>query len=57
MTNMGASAEGAEMITFLAPPLMCAWAVASVVNTPVHRALYRILITSAQLHYFLISST
>lgn len=24
MTNMGASAEGAEMITFFAPPLMCA---------------------------------
>jgi hypothetical protein len=25
ITNMGASAEGAEMITFLAPALMCAW--------------------------------
>ncbi len=23
MTSMGASAEGAEMITFLAPPFMC----------------------------------
>jgi hypothetical protein len=25
ITNMGASAEGAEIITFLAPALMCAW--------------------------------
>ena len=28
MTNMGASAEGALMMTFLAPPLMCAEACA-----------------------------
>jgi hypothetical protein len=25
ITNMGASAEGAEMMTFFAPALMCAW--------------------------------
>jgi hypothetical protein len=35
ITNMGASAEGAEMITFLAPPFMWAEAFSMVVNTPV----------------------
>merc|ERR1719156_65207 len=35
MTNMGASAEGAEMITFLAPPAMCALALSMVVKIPV----------------------
>lgn len=34
-TNIGASAEGAEMITFFAPPLRCAEAESLVVNTPV----------------------
>ncbi len=35
MTNIGASAEGAEMTTFLAPPFKCALALSVVVNTPV----------------------
>lgn len=35
MTNIGASAEGAEMTTFFAPPLMCADAFSVVVKTPV----------------------
>merc|ERR1719231_1219016 len=35
MTNIGASAEGAEMITFLAPPLRCALALSMVVKMPV----------------------
>jgi hypothetical protein len=35
MTNMGASADGAEMMTFLAPPLKCVEAPDVVVNTPV----------------------
>lgn len=35
ITNMGASAEGAEMMTFFAPPLRCAPAFSMVVNTPV----------------------
>jgi hypothetical protein len=34
-TNMGASADGAEMMTFLAPPLMWADALSMVVKTPV----------------------
>lgn len=34
-TNMGASLEGAEMMTFLAPPLRWASALAFSVNTPV----------------------
>jgi len=40
ITNIGASAEGAEMITFLAPPLRWAEAVAVVVNTPVDSTTY-----------------
>merc|ERR1719422_1301623 len=39
-TNIGASAEGAEMITFLAPPDRCAEAPATVVNTPVDSTTY-----------------
>ena len=35
MTYMGASAEGAEMTTRLAPPVMCAVALAMSVKTPV----------------------
>merc|ERR1719238_153470 len=35
MTNMGASAEGAEMMTFFAPPLRCALALSIVVKIPV----------------------
>lgn len=33
-TYMGASAEGAEMTTFFAPPFKCAAAFSLVVNTP-----------------------
>merc|ERR1719498_272459 len=35
MTNIGASAEGAEMMTFFAPPLRCALALSIVVKIPV----------------------
>merc|ERR1719258_445642 len=35
MTNMGASAEGAEMMTFLAPPFRCSEAFSMVVKIPV----------------------
>merc|ERR1719440_2154219 len=35
MTNMGASAEGAEMMTFLAPPSRCADALSMTVKMPV----------------------
>merc|ERR1719408_1020400 len=35
MTNIGASAEGAEMMTFLAPPPRCALAFSIVVKMPV----------------------
>ncbi|EEQ40283.1 hypothetical protein CLUG_04411 [Clavispora lusitaniae ATCC 42720] len=34
-TNIGASAEGAVMTTFLAPASMCFWAPSSLVKTPV----------------------
>eukprot|EP01139_Manchomonas_bermudensis_P023395 Amastigsp_a841075_1883.p2 type:complete len:181 gc:universal Amastigsp_a841075_1883:660-1202(+) len=34
-TNIGASFDGAEMITFLAPPRRCADALSTSVNTPV----------------------
>merc|ERR1712181_58949 len=40
ITNMGASADGAEMTTFLAPPVMCFWAPSMVVNTPVDSTMY-----------------
>merc|ERR1719244_130983 len=40
ITNIGASAEGAEMITFLAPPLVWARALSVVVNTPVDSTTY-----------------
>merc|ERR1719452_322337 len=40
ITNMGASAEGAEMMTFLAPPAKRALAVSRVVNTPVDSTTY-----------------
>merc|ERR1719163_523900 len=35
MTNIGASADGAEMITFLAPPVRCADALSTTVKMPV----------------------
>merc|ERR1719310_2310450 len=35
ITNIGASAEGAEMMTFLAPPARCALALSIVVKMPV----------------------
>merc|ERR1719473_137839 len=35
MTNMGASGDGAEMTTFLAPPSMCFDAASTLVKTPV----------------------
>merc|ERR1719150_2171069 len=38
ITNIGASAEGAEMITFLAPPLVWAEAPSVVVNTTMYSA-------------------
>merc|ERR1719435_889000 len=34
ITNIGASADGADMMTFLAPPCMCFPAFSNVVNTP-----------------------
>ena len=37
---MGASADGALMTTFLAPPLMCAFAFSQVVNIPVDSTTY-----------------
>merc|ERR1719341_1455517 len=40
ITNMGASADGAEMITFFAPPLVWARALSVVVNTPVDSTMY-----------------
>ena len=40
ITNIGASAEGAEMMTFLAPPLVWARALSWVVNTPVDSTTY-----------------
>merc|ERR1711970_421558 len=40
ITNMGASAEGAEMMTFFAPPLAWASALLVVVNTPVDSTMY-----------------
>src|SRR5690606_34257665 len=36
ITNMGASFEGAEINTFLAPPSIWDWAISIVVNIPVH---------------------
>merc|ERR1711970_144875 len=40
ITNMGASAEGAEMTTFLAPPLKWRPAFSMVVKTPVDSTMY-----------------
>ena len=40
MTNIGASAEGAVMITFFAPAWMCGWHLSIVVNTPVDSTTY-----------------
>lgn len=40
MTNIGASADGAEMTTSLAPPAKCALALSMVVNTPVDSTMY-----------------
>src|SRR5680860_1436717 len=38
MTNMGASGEGAEITTFLAPPSICFCAISKVLKIPVHSA-------------------
>ena len=40
ITNIGASADGALIITFLAPALICALAFSIVVNTPVDSTTY-----------------
>merc|ERR1719435_884320 len=40
ITNIGASADGAEMMTFSAPPLWWAPAFSRVVNTPVDSTTY-----------------
>ena len=40
ITNMGASAEGAETTTFFAPPTKCAEAFSVVVNLPVDSTTY-----------------
>ena len=39
-TNIGASADGAVMTTFLAPPFKWAWHLSIVVNTPVASTTY-----------------
>src|ERR1700719_39672 len=41
ITNIGASAEGAEMMTFLAPPFRWAEAFSVVVKTPVDSTMYK----------------
>ena len=38
ITNIGASADGAEITTFLAPAVICVCAFSSVVKIPVHSA-------------------
>jgi hypothetical protein len=48
-TNIGASAEGAEMITFLAPPFKWADAFSTVVNTPYRSIMRHWFITTAKL--------
>jgi len=40
ITNIGASADGAVMMTFLQPPSMCSLAFSSVVKTPVDSITY-----------------
>merc|ERR1719394_1584529 len=40
ITNIGASAEGAEITTFCAPPVWCLEAPSRVVNTPVDSTTY-----------------
>jgi len=40
ITNMGASADGALMTTFLAPPVRCAFAFSHVVKIPVDSTTY-----------------
>lgn len=43
MTNIGASADGAVMITFFAPPWKCAFAFSMDVKTPVDSTMYSAL--------------
>ena len=50
MTYMGASAEGAEMMIFLAPFLACAEAFSVVVNTPVDSTTYSAPAANNQTH-------
>lgn len=50
---MGASAEGAEMMTFLAPPLKWAEAFSFVVKTPVDSMMYS---APASAHWMLAGS-
>lgn len=40
MTNIGASADGAVMTTFLAPACKCGWHLSTVVKTPVDSTMY-----------------
>ena len=40
ITNIGASADGAVMTTFLAPAWRCGWHLSTVVNTPVDSTTY-----------------
>ena len=42
ITNMGASAEGAEMITLLAPPFKWAPAFSMMVKMPIHSTTYSV---------------
>ena len=40
ITNIGASLDGADIITFFAPASKCAFAFSIVVNTPEHSSTY-----------------
>jgi hypothetical protein len=40
ITNIGASADGAVMITFLAPASKCGWHCSTVVKRPVDSTMY-----------------
>jgi hypothetical protein len=40
ITNIGASADGAVIITLLAPASICGWHLSIVVNTPVDSTIY-----------------
>ena len=53
ITNIGASAEGAEITTFLAPAFRCACAFSNVVKSPVHS---RTTSTPNSFHFRLLGS-